>query len=544
MSLKKKLLLSFAAVCFGLALVTGLGFWGLREVTTEFQRLANQSVPKLGDISGLRARASQVRAESLKLALVHDDAKATAEATESLTKGLKRYQEIEKEYLTKEFATGEERDAFRAMQEKSVDLVRAGDAVLAARKAGGPNVAAEIRAVVNRYEASMQEHQKLLKAVDDIIVAQGEAWAAGSAATAVKVEYTQLGVSVFTFLAAILLSLGVSRHISATISQLTDRIHAGAREIGTYSSSVSDVSLSLSSMSAEQAASVQETVSAAEEIQSMIQKTAGNSRTGLARTEAGHDAATRGQTGLQRLVAAMEDIRRANADLGTQVENSNNEMAEIVKIIGNIGDKTKVINDIVFQTKLLSFNASVEAARAGEAGKGFAVVAEEVGNLAQMSGSAAREITALLDESSHKVSEIVTRAREGVGRLARESELKIDGGKVITDECHGTLSEILQVMDEVLGYSKENSVAMTEQSQGVSEINKAIQTISEATNANASASAECAAASERLKSQVVAMNGIADELMIFLRGALESSPALPVTVVKIRASAENGKRAA
>ena len=60
---------------------------------------------------------------------------------------------------------------------------------------------------------------------------------------------------------------------------------------------------------------------------------------------------------------------------------SNKEIQEIVKVIAEIGNKTKVINDIVFQTKLLSFNASVEAARAGENGKGFAVVAEEVGKL-------------------------------------------------------------------------------------------------------------------------------------------------------------------
>jgi methyl-accepting chemotaxis protein len=76
-----------------------------------------------------------------------------------------------------------------------------------------------------------------------------------------------------------------------------------------------------------------------------------------------------------------------------QINYSNEQMSEIVKVIQEIETKTKVINDIVFQTKLLSFNASVEAARAGEQGKGFAVVAEEVGNLAQMSGNAAKEIS-------------------------------------------------------------------------------------------------------------------------------------------------------
>jgi methyl-accepting chemotaxis protein len=86
---------------------------------------------------------------------------------------------------------------------------------------------------------------------------------------------------------------------------------------------------------------------------------------------------------------------------------SNDEISSIVKVIAEIGDKTKVINDIVFQTKLLSFNASVEAARAGEQGKGFAVVAEEVGNLATMSGKAAEEISSMLGDSMGKVELIV-----------------------------------------------------------------------------------------------------------------------------------------
>ena len=73
-------------------------------------------------------------------------------------------------------------------------------------------------------------------------------------------------------------------------------------------------------------------------------------------------------------------------------------------LISEIGNKTKVINDIVFQTKLLSFNASVEAARAGEHGKGFSVVAEEVGNLAHMSGNSAKEITQLLESSINRVN--------------------------------------------------------------------------------------------------------------------------------------------
>lgn len=74
-----------------------------------------------------------------------------------------------------------------------------------------------------------------------------------------------------------------------------------------------------------------------------------------------------------------------------------------------IFDKIKLIDEIVFQTKLLSFNASVEAERAGEAGRGFSVVAQEVGKLALMSGESSKEINSLIG-SSQKTSDVLINA--------------------------------------------------------------------------------------------------------------------------------------
>ncbi|NCQ16281.1 chemotaxis protein, partial [Candidatus Falkowbacteria bacterium] len=71
-----------------------------------------------------------------------------------------------------------------------------------------------------------------------------------------------------------------------------------------------------------------------------------------------------------------------------RISESNQDIASLVFAIEEIAEKTKIIDDIVFQTKILSFNASVEAERAGEFGRGFSVVAQEVSNLAKMSGRA------------------------------------------------------------------------------------------------------------------------------------------------------------
>src|SRR6202007_2185187 len=111
-----------------------------------------------------------------------------------------------------------------------------------------------------------------------------------------------------------------------------------------------------------------------------------------------------------------------------QIKQSNEKVADIVKVISEIGNKTKVINDIVFQTKLLSFNASVEAARAGEHGRGFAGVCRGVGNLAEMSGKSAKEISSLLEESVSRVETMVAETRQTVAGLMNRSRSIVETG--------------------------------------------------------------------------------------------------------------------
>ena len=130
-----------------------------------------------------------------------------------------------------------------------------------------------------------------------------------------------------------------------------------------------------------------------------------------------------GKSIIDEMNAIVQDIHSGNEEMVKQVNNSNEEVEKIISIIKTIGDRTKVINDIVFQTKLLSFNASVEAARAGEMGKGFSVVAEEVGNLAKMSGDAAQEISAILDDSITTVHSIIERTKESSKIIADKNIL-------------------------------------------------------------------------------------------------------------------------
>ena len=194
-------------------------------------------------------------------------------------------------------------------------------------------------------------------------------------------------------------------------------------------------------------------------------------------------------------------------------------MTDIVKVIQDIGNRTKVINEIVFQTKLLSFNASVEAARAGEHGKGFAVVAEEVGKLAQMSGNAAKEITDMLDASISKVEGIVRDTQTKVESLVTSGKEKVDSGVTIAKRCSQVLNEIVQNVSRVTGLSQEISQATTEQARGVSEINKAMSQLDTVTQQNAATSEEAASAAEELSAQADSLKSSVDELMHVITGS-------------------------
>lgn len=153
---------------------------------------------------------------------------------------------------------------------------------------------------------------------------------------------------------------------------------------------------------------------------------------------------------------------------------TNKNIEEINRVILEIAEKTKVINEI-FQTKLLSFNASVEAARAGEQGKGFAVVAEEVGNLATMSGNAAQDISNMLGESTAKVQEIVRQTKEEMSRLTTQSKNDVENGIKVARDCDVVLNEIVKNVNHVDQLVRE----ITEASKNLSQQALSLKSISQ-----------------------------------------------------------------
>lgn len=270
----------------------------------------------------------------------------------------------------------------------------------------------------------------------------------------------------------------VTNNIEGSVKTVLEDLSDTSTNLTSLSRELTSTGHKLAEGSSQQAASIQETSSTLEESSSMVHQTTQNTKEAEILARKTKEYANKGNSEMQVMLEAMEELKRSSA--------------EISKII-------RVIDEIAFQTNILSLNAAVEAARAGDAGKGFAVVAEEVRNLAQRSAQAAKD-TAHIIESNIDLSEKCLKITEQVsGSLV---EINDESGKV----------------NELLG---EISTASQEQEIGIGQINKAISQMEHVLQANAATAQESAKSAERLTIYEETLKGIMSELQFLIDGTTQ-----------------------
>ncbi len=300
-----------------------------------------------------------------------------------------------------------------------------------------------------------------------------------------NIKFISLSAMIFFVIFNIIFGYIFIMKISKVINNIVSDLFSQSQTILSTAGHLNETSRELNIGTQNQNVSLQKTATAAQEISSMIMKTSEGTEESSKLSKNSEANVHNGEKIVLELIACIDKVKMSNKEIMSQVRLGNDKIKDIIKVIAEISNKTKVINDIVFKTKLLSFNASVEAARAGDHGRGFSVVAEEVGNLAKLSGDSAKEINLLLSESIEKVESIIHSTTSQVDKLFKVAEQNVNESTEIANQCsevmQSTVANVIMVNKSI----SEIATAAKEQEFGISEIVEAISQLEKATHSNA-----------------------------------------------------------
>ena len=283
------------------------------------------------------------------------------------------------------------------------------------------------------------------------------------------------------------------------LSGLIVEIKDFANNIEHASKEIASGNKDLSERTHRQSAALQETASSMEQMNSIIQNSAEDSRKAYERTQETQDSVDANR---QKLLDVVTETIQTNKEMLNSAQETN---ARVVKGMADISDNSErmagiitLMNDIAFQTNLLALNASIEAARAGEHGKGFAVVATEVRKLASRSSKASTEIGGLIETNLASVTAGQDLVKDGEQSL-EQRRLKVENmlGS-LQESSNMNLTHIQQAFRELAELMENVKTASEEQAKGVSEVNQALADMERLTQDNATLVEENSAASSSM----------------------------------------------
>ncbi|MDM8535501.1 methyl-accepting chemotaxis protein [Desulfobacterales bacterium HSG17] len=281
-------------------------------------------------------------------------------------------------------------------------------------------------------------------------------------------------------IAGIIVSAFVTRMITKPINSIIEGLDRGAEILSSASDQISTASRSLAEGSSQQAASVEQTSASMEQMSSMTQQNSNNAKQA------------------DRLMSESRKVIQ-------HTNESMNDLVDSMEKINSASEKTskiiKTIDELSFQTNLLALNAAIEAARAGEAGAGFAVVADEVKSLAMRSAGAAKETSALIEET-------VERIKAGAG---------------VVEKAKGAFSEVDDISAKAGDLVGEIAAASDDQAQGIEQVNRGVADMDKVIQQNAANAQETSSASEQLLFQAGKMKEFVEKLILIVKGGKNDS---------------------
>jgi len=245
---------------------------------------------------------------------------------------------------------------------------------------------------------------------------------------------------------------GILVYLRTTVHKPLARLSSTARKVTAASHDISNSSQQQSAATREQSAAVSETTSAAAELAKSNEQVGDNIQKVLEVTD--------------HAMSGMGEIKESIGCLADRIASLSEKSLKIGKI-------TELIEDVADQTNLLAVNAAIEAARAGEHGRGFTVVADEIRKLSDSTAKSTREITALIEEIQHEISNAAVSMERSMGsvdeevRLSKESAERakeiamsvgqqVSGSQQIADAI-GDIDKVMKEMSDSAQQGKETA---------------------------------------------------------------------------------------
>ena len=245
----------------------------------------------------------------------------------------------------------------------------------------------------------------------------------------------------------------VASQTQNSVVQLADASERQSNEIGVVSDSVNEMAVSID----------------------MVSHNAAESSSVAERSV---DIAKTGTTVVQNTIDGMDNIRG-------QIQETAKRIKRLGESSQEIGDIVALINDIADQTNILSLNAAIQASMAGDAGKGFAVVADEVQRLAERSGAAAKQISALVKTIQSDTNEAVSSMEQTTAEVVQGTRLAQDAG-VALGEIEGVSKSLAEIIENISDAARQQAASAGK----ISNTMKSIQEISSTTTDGVRTTAE------------------------------------------------------
>lgn len=517
-SFKTKMLLLSGVLALFTVLGSGVGILAMNSLVKDYSPISDEVIPQTQLISNIRGVFREIRIQVRSLAIEDLPQDQADQFAENTLDNVGKLESLLKDYLALPKSPNEEEIA-RDLEERWNSFKAVGVAILTAYQNGMEKNKKEIvRLILINCPATAGAVQTTL---DDILKYQSQK--ADSFVAAAKTQeknslFLSLSIASVSVISALGIGILFGNQVSRRLEKESQLLMTESKNLDVTSEALFAQSQNALSTTKSTTAALTSAASAVEQIRTIAEKNSDYTMSSSQEAQNSLNLAAKGKTNLEELRTKYSELETQISDLAKTNQSSVDELFLISSSIKEIQSKVSVINEIVFQTKLLSFNASVEAARAGEAGKGFSVVAEEVGQLAKMSGDAAVEIFRLISESSQKVESISKTSQE-------KSKQIVDKVNFLSESSRKSLEHTVQAFDtlekdvqKITARLNEIARGTEEQTKGINEVSTTIARLEGSGQSVLTSSAEILELSEDVKSKIADFSEVSKKLSEMVKG--------------------------